>query len=163
MLQMTLTPVSGARMEDRVPNKITTTRATARLRLQAVLAGSLLVLTACGTNPVREPESTEYLCFGFVEHPGWSVLQSQSKLVSELRTVVAPFDPLAQSQAPSREVVIVSPRHRHAALCRLATLPSGKGCVAEKWYLYLDAHDQWFVSRHLAEACEVWEEIVVTS
>jgi hypothetical protein len=133
------------------------------MRLQAVIAGSLMVLTACSTTPVRGPESAEHLCFGYFEHPRWNPLNSESKLVSELREVIEPFDRLAQSQVPPREVVIASARQHHAVFCRLATLPSGKGCIAEKWYLYQDVYDRWFVSRHLAEACEVWEEIVVTS
>jgi hypothetical protein len=133
------------------------------MRLHILLAGGLIALAACSANPVRGPDSAEYLCFGFFEEPRWDALDPQSKLAAELRTVVAPDDLLAPSQVPPREVAIVSPRHRHAALCRLATLPNGKGCVAEKWYLYLDAYDRWFVSRHLAEACDVWEEIVVTS
>lgn len=75
-----------------------------------------MVLTACGTTPIRKPESAEHLCFGFLEHPRWNALHSESKLVSELREVIAPLDRLAQGQVPPREVVIASARHRHAVV-----------------------------------------------
>ena len=133
------------------------------MRLHAIIVGSLVFMNGCSTIPNREPQSAEYLCFGFFEYPCWNAINSESKLFSELRDVIAPHDRLAQSQAPTREVVISSEWHRHAVFCSLATFPSGKGCIAEKWYLYQDAYDRWFVSRHVAEACEVWEEILITS
>ena len=150
-------------MRVKVPSSYDRARAAQRMRLQLLLVGGLIALAACSSNQTRGPDSAEYLCFGFFEEPKWDALDPQSKLAAELREVVAPYDRLAPSQVPPREVAIVSPRNRHAVLCHLATLPNGKGCVAEKWYLYLDAYDRWFVSRHLAEACNVWEEIVVTS
>jgi hypothetical protein len=109
------------------------------MRLPLCAAAGLIVLAACTATPIRGPDSVEHLCFGFLENSKWSTLDSQSMLAAELKMLVTPYAQLVQRQSPPREVVIVSPRKRHAALCRLDTLPSGKGCVAEKWYLYLDA------------------------
>jgi hypothetical protein len=132
------------------------------MRILTILAAVLAGLSACGTNPVRGHESVEQLCFGD-EYPRWHALDPQSNLALELMHAIRALEPLAQRQGISRETVLVSPRQRHASICRLGALPSGKGCVAEKWILFQDVYNRWFVDKHFAEACQEWEEIVVTS
>jgi hypothetical protein len=132
------------------------------MRLLTLLVSVGIALAACSSHPLRTPDSTEQLCFGY-ENPTWSVLDPKSALARELKAEIATFEALALREGISQETTVVSPRQRHAAICRIGTLPSGKGCVAEKWNLFQDKYDRWFVEKHFVEACQVWEEIVVTS
>jgi hypothetical protein len=132
------------------------------MRLLTLLVSVGISLAACAAHPLRTPDSIEQLCFGS-EIPTWNVLDPKSALAFQLKAEIATLEALALSHGISRETIVVSPRQRHAAICRLGTLPSGKGCVAEKWNLFQDKYDRWFVEKHFVEACQVWEEIVITS
>jgi hypothetical protein len=132
------------------------------MRAVTILALVSIVLTGCAASPARDLESVEWLCFG-TEHSRWRALDLNSILALRLMEEASTYEPLQQRQEPPRAVILVSSRQRHAALCRLGRLPSGKGCVAEKWDLFLDRYDRWFTEKHFAEECYPSEEVVVTS
>jgi hypothetical protein len=132
------------------------------MRLSATLAIVLTLATGCAATSTRDLESPEWLCFG-TEHARWNALDLKSGLASQLMELAAIYEPLALREEPPRAVILVNSRGRHAVLCKLGQFPSRKGCVAEKWNLFLDRYDRWFSSGHFAEQCQSSEEVIVTS